>query len=93
MGFSYDIQYKSGNENIAADALSRVSRVEVLCITLSLVDSNMINQIKRSYSLDYNLVHLVEELQDFSNFRVYQLKSGLLRKITRLWLDYTLILE
>ncbi|XP_057535294.1 uncharacterized protein LOC130813476 [Amaranthus tricolor] len=35
MGFDYDIQYISGKDNLAADALSRVSSSEILCMSIS----------------------------------------------------------
>lgn len=37
MGFSYDISYKSGKENVAVDTLSRVKGAEILCLAVSLI--------------------------------------------------------
>ena len=49
MGIYYEIQYKSGSENLVADALSRVHGSELLCIAISLTSSDLEQQIKDSY--------------------------------------------
>lgn len=41
MDFSYDIHYKSGSENLAADALSRVTGAEIMFLALLVLDSNL----------------------------------------------------
>lgn len=80
MGFDYEIHYRSGKENLAADALSRLSSSDILYLAISIVATDMADQIKSSYHLDYNLVEIVEELQDTPVFIGYSLKDGLLRK-------------
>lgn len=37
MGYNFEIQYKEGKENVAADALSRVSGSQLLQLSLSLM--------------------------------------------------------
>ena len=80
MGFDYEIQYKCGKENKAADALSRVQGLELLFMAISLVDTNLETLIKQSYHLDDNLITIVEELQDKLEFAGFSLRAGLLRK-------------
>ena len=84
MGFSYDIQYKSGKENIAVDALSRVDGAIILCLAVSIIDSDLLGQIKNSYHLDTNLISIIEELQDQQTFASYTLQGGILRKKGRM---------
>uniref|UniRef100_A0A803MBH9 Ty3 transposon capsid-like protein domain-containing protein n=1 Tax=Chenopodium quinoa TaxID=63459 RepID=A0A803MBH9_CHEQI len=48
MGFDYEIQYKCGKENVAADALSRVQESEILFLAISMVDSNLESLITAS---------------------------------------------
>lgn len=55
MGFSYEIQYKSGTENKVADALSRVNGAELLLMAISVIQSDLQLKIILSYGLDINL--------------------------------------
>lgn len=53
MGFDYEIVYKKGNENEAADAFSRVKGAEILLCAISLiVSSDLEDKLKGSYSMD-----------------------------------------
>lgn len=80
MGFDYEITYKSGTENLVADALSRVEGSEVLCLAMSVISSDLNQQIKNSYTLDSHLTELVEKLDQNQTAGKYLLKDGLLRK-------------
>jgi hypothetical protein len=62
MGFEFDIQYKEGVFNTAADALSRKEGAELL---VSLLDSNipsLMDQIKASWDSDATLTKIISEL-------------------------------
>ena len=52
MGFDYTIQYKSGAENVVADALSRVSSTTLLLIAISHIQSDLLQLIEQSQSAD-----------------------------------------
>lgn len=52
MGFEYEIQYKSGQENIVADALSRVQGAELLLMAVTTVHSDLMDLIEQSWRED-----------------------------------------
>lgn len=47
MGFDYIIQYKSGTENIVANALSGVQGAELLLVALSTINSELFTLIEQ----------------------------------------------
>ena len=84
IGFDYEIQYKSGVENKVANALSRVRGAEIISMAISVISGDLSSKIKQSYHLDFNLVDIIEELQDSETYGNYKLVSGLLRKKRRI---------
>ena len=55
MGYTYGIHYKKGQDNLAADALSRIPSAEVLFLAISVIQSNILDLIKANNSLDPSL--------------------------------------
>lgn len=84
MGFDYEIQYKKGVENSAANALSRVQGSEILSMAISLVTSDLEQQLKDSYHLDAGLLHIVQKISRGEVVAHYTLLHGLLRKNEKL---------
>lgn len=80
MGFSYEIQYKSGKENIAADALSRVQGSEILYSAISVVASDLETLIKASYMLDNTLLPFLQSAQQTSVNTDYSVVDGVIRR-------------
>ncbi|GJX34061.1 retrotransposable element Tf2 [Tanacetum coccineum] len=65
LGYDYEISYKQGSENHAADALSRISSGSELCsLILSTVTSDLLKQIKHSWEVDVDLQLLIQQLAD-----------------------------
>nr|GEV71901.1 hypothetical protein [Tanacetum cinerariifolium] len=64
MGFDYDILYKKGSENKAADALSRIpTSAQLLTLALSTITSNYVQQIMESCGTDAELQKLIKDLE------------------------------
>lgn len=79
MGFNYEIHYKSGVENVAANVLSRVQGSELLLMAISVIHSDLQQRIVNNYALDLNLTTLVEQLQQGGLLANFALTDGLLR--------------
>lgn len=80
MGLDYEVIYKSGKDNVVADALSRVQGAEILCLALSVVSSDLSSLIQASYLLDNTLVTIIEQLQHHASVGQYSMHDALLRK-------------
>lgn len=81
MGMSYEIRYKKGSENNAADVLSRAIHGELLQMTLSSISFELWECIKREWREDPQLLELISELEQ-STGRVtnYKWANGILSR-------------
>jgi len=61
MGFEYEIQYKSGTENLVTNALFRVQGSELLLMALSTIDSNFYTLIEQNWSKDPVLANIIQQ--------------------------------
>ena len=91
MGYSFEIQYKEGKKNQAADALSRSPLCEVDSISLMQLNLTMSNYsteidlIKHAITQDPHLSTLVELLSTPEGSKPgYELKNGILLYTNRL---------
>ncbi|KAL8152139.1 hypothetical protein V2J09_021947 [Rumex salicifolius] len=81
MGYSYEIQYKQGKENVAADALSRVSGAQLLQITLTQADQNFFDSVKALWQSDPACAKIISDLTaDPSLHPAYSFCTGELRR-------------
>ena len=81
MGFDYIIQYKSGTDNVVADALSRVQGSELLLMVLSTISSDLLTLIEQGWSQDPILANFIQQKQHNPDaFPKYQLVKGHLRR-------------
>ncbi|MCI13162.1 Ty3/gypsy retrotransposon protein, partial [Trifolium medium] len=67
MGFEFEIQYKEGNTNLAADALSRKEGAELLMMALDAASVDLMTKIRNSWSSDPTLDKIVTDLQSNSS--------------------------
>lgn len=60
--FDYEIQYRQGKDNVAADAFSRVEGSEVLHMAMTVLECDLMQQIKDAYQVDDRCKKMIEEL-------------------------------
>ncbi|GJT60944.1 zinc finger, CCHC-type containing protein [Tanacetum coccineum] len=79
LGFDYEIFYKSGMENVVADALLRViSGVELNALILTYITTDLLQQVKVSWANDVQvLMQLHNQTYNKDN---YTLVDGILRR-------------
>ncbi|GKE00805.1 transposon ty3-G gag-pol polyprotein [Tanacetum coccineum] len=82
IGFDYDILYKKGSENKAADALSRIpTSAQLLTLALSIIISNYVQQIVDSCSTDAKLQRIITDLvANPQSHKHYTWSNGQLRR-------------
>lgn len=81
MGYTFEIQYKQGKENVAADALSRVSGSQLLHLTLSQANHTFFEDLKKLWDTDPNLKKIISDLQvNPSLHAAYSFVNGELRR-------------
>lgn len=61
--FDYEIQYRQGKDNVAADALSRVEGAEVLHMAMSVLDFDLMKEIQDGYDMDGGMKQIIEKLK------------------------------
>ena len=63
MSYDFEIVYKKGAENRAADALSRTPSQELTCMALSCIEPTLYQQILQTYEADESIQRILKELQ------------------------------
>lgn len=93
MGLQFKIIYKQGKENLAADALSRVSHLMALQ-AVSVVQPVWIQVVLNSYTTDPQAQQLFTKLAIASpDSSGYSLEQGLIRHHNLIWIGHNLALQ
>ena len=69
MEFDYEIQYKQGKDNVAADALSRVEGAEIQHMAMTVLECDLLKQIQQEYTNDEAIKALIEGLKQNPKFK------------------------
>lgn len=62
-GFDYVVEFKSGSENRAADALSRIPSSELLSTAVSSVSSQLMEDLQDHWQTDSTLSKLIADIR------------------------------
>ncbi|KAL8153072.1 hypothetical protein V2J09_010832 [Rumex salicifolius] len=85
MGYTFEIHYKQGKENVAADALSRVTGSQLLAISISHACPDLFDKIQLLWQSDANLKKLISDLQaDLALHPSYSYSNNKLRHRNKL---------
>lgn len=85
MEFDYEIQYRQGKDNLAADALSRVEGSEVLSMALSVMECDLMKQIQENYEKDSAVMEVIEALKKKQDAKKhFSWTQGTLRRKSKL---------
>lgn len=83
--FDYEIQYRQGKDNVAADALSRVEGAEILNMAMSVLECDLMKEIQDGYSTDTELKQIIEKLKlDPKAKRFYSWVQNVLRRKSKI---------
>lgn len=63
MQFDFEIEYKKGRENKAADALSKQVTSDLLMISVSPADHTLFDRIKNLWHKDPELVNVINKIE------------------------------
>ena len=71
MAYDYEIQYKHGKVNTVADALPRMSTLEVTLQAICSVSTDMRDRIKSTWQQDPKLLAIIQSLQHEQTVKHY----------------------
>jgi hypothetical protein len=94
LGLNYNIIYKKGYDNKAADALSRVQMSRPVCAAISSVSPRWLDGVVKTYEADSQVQFILAKLAiDPEVVPLFSLSDGLLRYHGRVWLGKDPLLQ
>ncbi|MCH80967.1 Ty3/gypsy retrotransposon protein, partial [Trifolium medium] len=90
LGYHYEVQYKPGNTNIVADALSRAPDNSSLLLQLTVPQFLFVEELKKELLVDPLFIEMRDRyLSDPTALSEYQFVDGLLLRQGRIWISPT----
>ncbi|RVW97424.1 Transposon Ty3-G Gag-Pol polyprotein [Vitis vinifera] len=81
MQYNYEIRYKQGKENVAADALSRIQPAELFVLSTTILNTQLYDLIKESWGVDLELQKIIKAKEaDPSAYPKYSWRGEELRR-------------
>jgi len=78
LGYDYEISYKKGKENMVADSLSRLPAAQLMTLTLTTLDSDLLAQVRQSCTTDTTIQDIIARLEGGEILPKYSLVQGAL---------------
>ncbi|KAD1183178.1 hypothetical protein E3N88_43191 [Mikania micrantha] len=85
MGYTYEISYKKGTDNLVADGLSRVQGLALFVMGLSSIDPLLMVRIKDAWVNDDHLRSIIQKCEQGILIPNVVWKDGLLLRKNKLW--------
>jgi len=94
LGFDYEIEFKKEKDNIAADALSRVTCAELSTLTVSTITTSIMDEIKAAWDSDQDVQTIIQELiKDPNSHPHYLWVNHLLCRKGKIVVDRNIVLQ
>lgn len=93
MGYSYEIMYKKGSENVAADGLSRMSGLALFATSLNTFDSQLVKRLQSAWEQDVKLSAIIQQLKEGQMVSLATWDGEFLRRKTKIWVGNDLQLQ
>src|SRR5262249_27526762 len=80
LGMDFEIRYKSGRTNVAADALSRCTQLGLNSIITTVTTPELVEELKKSWFMTEEYAKILAQLQSGAECKNFTFDQGILRR-------------